>query len=448
MKEVFLIFLFFPLMLIAQSKNQNYVKQKIYKVASTSTVTKNDTIVGVNYFDGLGRSIQSIAVKAGGQRQDIITPIVYDNGGIQTKNYFPYANKNQNNNSLNFRDNDILISDMDSYYIPKYYDSHPYSEIKLEASALGRVKEQAAPGYDWSISGGHTIKFDYNTNRGSGIYDFEVWDFKVEFQDDDTERPQLVVNGYYETGSLYKTIIKDENWQPVDEDDKTTQEFKYKQGRIILKRTFNNGEPHDTYYVYDDFSNLTFVIPPSASGNIVELGRTIPIIYNIKEEFLGLCYIYHYDYRNRLIEKKTPEKHWEYIVYDKLNRIVATGPVNTSFGGTQSGWMIAKYDVFNRIVYTGWYAVPQINTTTRKTLQNMNFVEEVRTASQNLIDNIPVNYTNNSFPTTFKLLTINHYDDYHFDDIRPEDMGLYDYEPIEKINGLPTGSWVRTLTSV
>jgi hypothetical protein len=46
---------------------------------------------------------------------------------------------------------------------------------------------------------------------------------------------------------LYKTITKDENWIATDLNDKTTEEFKDKEGRVVLKEPGNNTH-HDTYY--------------------------------------------------------------------------------------------------------------------------------------------------------------------------------------------------------
>jgi len=50
---------------------------------------------------------------------------------------------------------------------------------------------------------------------------------------------------------------------------------------------------HDTYYVYDQFGNLTYVIPPLVN-------TALPITQTILD---NLCYQYKYDYRNRLVEK-------------------------------------------------------------------------------------------------------------------------------------------------
>ncbi len=77
-----------------------------------------------------------------------------------------------------------------------------------------------------------------------------------------------------------------------------------------------------------------------------------------------LGYQYHYDHRNRLIEKKIPGKDWEYIVYDKLDRTVAT---QDALLRANDHWLFTKYDAFGRVVYTGKVLHTGV---TRSTLQN------------------------------------------------------------------------------
>uniref|UniRef100_UPI000629BB6D hypothetical protein n=1 Tax=Kordia jejudonensis TaxID=1348245 RepID=UPI000629BB6D len=93
----------------------------------------------------------------------------------------------------------------------------------------------------------------------------------VSHPNDDTELTQLEFIAYYAQGTLQKRIVKDENWTPNQQfsKDHTTEEFTDKLGRVILKRTFNANQKHDTYYVYDKFENLTYVIPPKASDDIL-----------------------------------------------------------------------------------------------------------------------------------------------------------------------------------
>jgi len=84
----------------------------------------------------------------------------------------------------------------------------------------------------------------------------------------------LVANSNYGARELHKTITKDENHSAGT--NHTTEEFKDKQGRVVLKRTYNNGT-HDTYYVYDDYGNLSYVIPPKVTTSSISTTELLPI---------------------------------------------------------------------------------------------------------------------------------------------------------------------------
>src|SRR6185312_12419927 len=83
----------------------------------------------------------------------------------------------------------------------------------------------------------------------------------------------LVANNYYPAGTLTVTIIKDENW--VSGRAGTTEEYKDIEGHIVLKRQYNyspyNGvtslQVLSTYYIYDDFNLLAFVLPPASGAD-------------------------------------------------------------------------------------------------------------------------------------------------------------------------------------
>ncbi|MCB0453445.1 MAG: hypothetical protein KDC94_11295 [Aequorivita sp.] len=57
----------------------------------------------------------------------------------------------------------------------------------------------------------------------------------------------------------------------------------------------------DTYYIYDVYGNLTFVLPPKLSEQILTNGN---IPSTLMDE---LGYQYRYGHRNRAIMKKIPE---------------------------------------------------------------------------------------------------------------------------------------------
>ncbi|MCB4234745.1 hypothetical protein LDL59_05465 [Kaistella anthropi] len=58
----------------------------------------------------------------------------------------------------------------------------------------------------------------------------------------------------YTDGKLYKNVV-------TDEDLNASIEFKNGEGQTILVRKINGLASVDTYYVYNEFNQLAFVIP-------------------------------------------------------------------------------------------------------------------------------------------------------------------------------------------
>ncbi|MCD0465039.1 DUF6443 domain-containing protein [Flavobacterium sp. ENC] len=485
-----LLLVLFPAMVIGQTKTRNYIKTVTYKTPSSTTIadpTPAQTSQNTTYFDGLGRPVQQIAVQQSATGKDIVTPIEYDGFGRQVKEYLPFASSQTNSGYV---DPATLLPDLKVQYQTHYgaVNANPYSEKQVEASPLNRVLKQAAPGDDWSLKSGHAIKIDYQTNVANEVRLFTataIWKAASGLHEISLENA-----GTYAAGELYKTITYDENTTAnPTETSGSTVEFKNKEGQVVLKRTYEAGIKHDTYYVYDIYGNLTYVIPPKAtdligtakglqadvtSTAIVAPGasliltashsiRLVPgfnaragstfsaVIDNGNQAILdNLCYQYKYDYRNRMVEKKLPGKQWEYMVYDKLDRVVATGPANSPFSDLSSaGWLITKYDAFGRPIYTGWNNVSSTSAT-RKTLQdaqNSATVLSETKQTSGTIDGVAVYYSNAIAPTAFKVLTVNYYDDYAFPGARKMPATIENQSVLTNVKALPTGTWTRVPTT-
>lgn len=445
MKSIFinLFLMVFSLGIWAQSVNKNYIITTTYKVETLTPIPEPaplQAVVQIGYFDGLGRPIQIIAKEQSGDGKNIVTHIEYDGYGRKTQEFLPYENDNSNLNYISGAKDQVL-----DFYDNEYYQSttNPYSESLLENSPLNRVLKQAAPGNAWAMGGGHEIKFDYQTNVANEVLAYRAdatWNPTTKLYDINLQN----TNVYYAPNQLYKNKTWDEN-NAMGSSEKT-EEFKDKEGRVVLKRVWakvngeNTATQHDTYYVYDPYGNLTYVIPPAV----------ITIDSNSLD---GLCYQYKYDERNRLVAKKIPGKQWEFIVYDKLDRVRATGPVLSPFtnftGSSGVGWLITKYDAFNRPILTGWMQ-GTVNETTRKTIQdNLNTLttfSENKSTTSTIVNGISYKYTNASYPISgYHVLTVNYYDDYEFPSAPNSFTQVLGQDVRSHVKGLPTGSWVRVL---
>nr|WP_299215038.1 DUF6443 domain-containing protein [uncultured Allomuricauda sp.] len=360
-----------------------------------------------------------------GKPKDVVTHVEYDDYGRASKQYLPYM---EYSGLGTYRSTSKTATN--DHYINTYPSDinsgtpNPYSETQFEASPLNRVLKQAAPGYDWRMGGGHEIEFGYDTNDAN-----EVRHFSISFSGGNTEAPQLVNHGTYPANALYKKVTYDENH--TSGTDHSTEEFTDKLGQVLLKRTYNNGA-HDTYYVYDDFGNLTYVLPPKVTVDNVS-----------STELSELCYQYKYDDRNRLVEKKLPGKGWEYIVYNKLNQPVMTQDAKQQ---AASEWLFTKYDAFGRVTYTG---VDTGNTSDRGAVQtgadNENDEYESRSGSNTYVGTA-VYYTKTAYPTSFDVVyTINYYDTYVDTDGLNVPATVLGQATTTNTQGLPTVSKVRVL---
>jgi RHS repeat-associated protein len=441
MKKTLFFIVLLPTLVFAQSQDQNYIKTTTFKVATNDVPNPNEEqlLKNVTYYDGLGRPIQHIASKQSPNNKDIITHIEYDDFGRQAYNYLPFSA----GSTMEF-DNHALYN-TENYQL--YHNQNPYSRTFFDSSPLNKVLKQSAPGVSWigndTNNNDHTIKFQYDSNATTDEIRFfkanAVW---VPLYQSYDNISLTNVDGAYSRNQLHKTIIKDENW--VSGKLNTTEEFKDKEGHLILKRTYNDHDTYDTYYVYDVFGNLTYVIPPKVDA-LTLVGHT-----EEQQIMSELCYQYKYDHRNRLVEKKMPGKNWEYIVYDKLDRPVATGPAFNPLGTGEVGWIITKYDVFGRVIYTGWYeeVASSLMRTTLQDLRNLTTqpVYENKTTSPTSISDKEIPYTNNTFLTNIFLLTVYYYDDYNFFD-GPSTTELSEtietQQQLSNLKGMPTGSWQR-----
>ncbi|WP_299441934.1 DUF6443 domain-containing protein [uncultured Aquimarina sp.] len=425
---------------ISLNQDENYVYTRVYQEAmSTANNIRNnyEVIESVAYFDGLGRPKQQVGIKASTNKKDIVTHIEYDVFGKQDKQYLPF----ESSGVIGSYKNVTIDTDINMYYQNKYADDftgidvsdvNAYSQSILELSPMSRVLEQGAPGKDWkansSLDTDRTIKFNWLNNDPD-----EVVYFEVNFDQGNTEVPTLVKNGFYAADQLHVTITKDENWQPeqTHSDDHTTKEYKNKLGRVILKRTYNQGIAHDTHYVYDDFGNLTYVIPPKVSVND---GVSA-------EELAELCYQYKYDHRNRLVVKKIPGKGRESIVYNNLDQPILT---QDAVQAPNEEWLFTKYDVFGRVIYTGTYSDDRGRNDMQFDINSSNQYDQKGTAV--VVDNTTLYYTNTAFPNhSQQLLTINYYDDYTFDHTTTNPGTVLGQTIDTNAKGLPTGSKVRVL---
>lgn len=421
--------------IILSDENYIYTRTYLNPVSLPGDIQyEEDVLENVTYFDGLGRDMQHISIKSAPDKTDVITHFDYDENGRPIKDWLPY--QEDNGNVASYRGD--VASATKTYYQINYgndftgvaqQDINPYSKKTLDNSPLNRIMSQAAPGFDWRAGGGHEIEFIYDTN---GLNEVLMYD--VDFAGGDTKNPNLIGGGnYYPPNELHKKITTDENGHK-------TEEFTEKNGNFILKRAYNGLEILDTYYVYDYYGNLTYVLPP-------KVVHDSSISSTEKSE---LCYQYKYDERNRLIEKKIPGKDWEFIVYNDLNQPVLTQDRHLR---DQDKWLYTKYDAFGRVVSSGLFSNGTATQGGMQTLLNNYYDNNTTKKAWETKTTSSTNhyYTNDSFPiSNLEVLTLNYYDNYTFDTTSQgiqlsSSASVFDKPVDYNVKGLATGTKVKVL---
>ena len=372
----------------------------------------------IQYFDGLGRPIQNIQIMGSPDRNDIVTPIKYDEFGREAVKYLPFVNTNNGGKFVTG-----AINAQKTFYNGSSWFPNDTANAKtvFESSPLNRVMEQGAAGRPWQpyssadTTSGHTIKFTYSSN---GSYDVLLW---LIVNDSTLQNTGGILHNslyYYPSGTLYKDISKDENWMTGSLH--TSEEFKDKEGNVILKRTYvlngTNIVPLETYYIYDDFHLLRYVLSPKATGLIISSVSTSLTPSNTLIK--NLCYYYKYDSRLRLIIKQLPGAKPVFMVYDKRDRLALTQDGNNR----PTKWLFTKYDFLNRPVLSG--ILTYSSGKTQAEMQTI--VDAAYTGSsprtyfieKDSTQTTTLGFTNVSFPSStdgnIEYLAATYFDDYNF----------------------------------
>jgi hypothetical protein len=430
----------------AYSQNLNYIISNtiltpdIVSEASIKTLPVEKVTQTIQYFDGLGRLMQSVSTQGSPNKKDIVQPVVYDVFGREGVKYLPYTASGVGSNNGLFKNS--ALSEQSAFYnntSSVATDVAPFSRTIFEPSPLNRVLEQGAPGAVWQpdatndySSTDHTLKKAYEFNLADEVL---LWSYTSPT----TALPLGLVNTgngttpvYYLANQLRKNKTKDEQHHEVIE-------YIDKEGHTLLKRvqatSTSNASTTDsnrdtnwasTYYIYDDFGNLVCVIPPEASRLLLTQYYQSGANDATKNDFLKRwTFRYVYDLKKRLIQKQVPGAEPVYMVYDKRDRLVMTQDGNQR-SSAKKYWTFTKYDELNRPILTGIKEITR-NATQAQMQVSVDSFYNIAGAKvyEQYVGNVANNihgYTNQAYPTTTAgaavnkdhYLTVTYYDRYDF----------------------------------
>jgi RHS repeat-associated protein len=376
-----IVFPVFCISINAQSNDQNYIRIRTMMDESDST----KYLETIQYYDGLGRSVETIQRGFTPNKADLISYQEYDNVGRDSTVWLPAIASGNNGAFLSLAE--FKVKSTNTYNNTTYNsatDLKPYSRPVYEPSPLNRINEQFGPGADWH-NNGKSLKTNYLTNSSA---------YPCAYYYISGDNNTLVRNNNYPDNQLYVT-------KNTDEEGNISYEFKDKLGYIVLKRQINNNNNYDTYYVYDDFGNLRYVLPPLAAdgtgnGNYTENSTVIK----------NYAYVYRYNNHNLCKWKQLPGCSPVYYVYDRADRLIFTQDGEQR---SKDECLFIISDELGRVVLTGL----------SKNSLNPDII---------LSDVVKATHPENSYPnnemkgytvsgitlTTPVVLTSNYYDDYNF----------------------------------
>ena len=278
----------------AQSTSKNYVQTKTFLDDVASTFLRH-----IDYYDELGYVSETVDVGRNTTQTPVLTRTEYT---TQLKPYQQWAPVPTN--GLDFLHKDD-VSDAANFV---YDDDMPYSE-----NGYGDFQELTStrkPGEAWEY---HPVTTTRNVAQAN-----TVWKYSVG------SSGSLSNGGRYPYG-LLTTVTT------TDEDGLTVTVYTDMHGNTVLER---RGADNDTYYVYDEYGLLRYVLPPMCQ-------------HCNTSEWPKYWYKYTYDDRGRCTEKQLPGcavvKYW----YDEADRLQSEQDGHLR---SQSLYRNYKYDGIGRLV--------------------------------------------------------------------------------------------------
>ena len=278
------------------SNSTNYVQTIDMLSSTTGNITRQ-------YYDGLGRPVQTAKEGMNTLGMYVFTQQEYDQKGRVNKDWLPTA--------VNSSDYLTNISQPSG---TMYNDSYAFSTISYDA--LDRPTFTQTPGNAWH-SASKGISKEYISNAASNVKRYQA----------SLTANSLIKNGTYAEKMLYGE-------KTTDEDGKSVTVFTDKRGRKVLER---QGTSNNTYYIYDDLDQLRFVLSPQYQ----EAGY---------KDVYG--YEYRYDEKGRMTKKFLPQCEFTQYWYDTAGRMKFMQDA-TLRSKSPSLYRFYLYDKFGRLCIQG-----------------------------------------------------------------------------------------------
>jgi RHS repeat-associated protein len=298
----------------------NYIRKYLPRITLTSvsgqSYTNVETITG--YYDGLGRSLQTVHESGGpdGSTSIVEGAVNYDDYGRINKSFRSYSQTG----STAYQDPGSVFG-----------DSRPFSQVnEYDKSPFHRPKKTFGVGQVWKEND------KFVENKYLVAANGEVRKYTL----------QSGPEGGVSTPSTYgaNTLLK--NVQ-ISEQGNEIIAYVDNQGRAMQESHQVSGSTYRSLYnIYDRYDRKRYVLQP------VYFDQTPGEFDEGDAVFTRYIFGYRYDQRGRLIREHVPGAGWTEYVYDRLDRVVLsqTAQQKVDSGGK---WSYIKYGPLGRVIETG-----------------------------------------------------------------------------------------------
>lgn len=437
---------------VEPENNYNYITTinplvPVLEESQVELLDPEEVSVVTSYYDVNGQEIQKVLKNAASDLSDIVYKSEYNQSTFQTKSYLPFTTGVATGA---YQETNELFASIEKQYkvygFSHDYSNDPaslsanfqgafsapfYSEKILDGESPSKKIEMGSPGDTWKI-GAKSIRKQTLTNGENEVLYFL-------FDDVSLNASARIGDGqlhYYLPGDM----VVDET---IEENGNIIRNFSNRQGQLILKKALgaHNETPLETYYIYDTFGRLRYMVPPKAVAMLAAHQWNISYDDPLGKQLIQAT---KYNQLGQIVESSHPGAAPVRVMYDKLGRKILSQDGNQK---AKSEWSVTKYDEWNRVVMTG---ISSLEGDVEASVNNSVELHE----SPAIEAGGNMGYSRIVYPAIEKVLTVNYYDDYDFDN---DGIPDYDYqyaqfgedEPIPNLSatGQLTGSKTKLLSS-
>lgn len=308
----------FCILAVAAPAADNYSVHRRYLNAERTRYV--DEVV---YYDGLGRPVETVRRGITPSGQSLVALQEYDDAGRPVRAWQPVVGTGAF----------MSAEEVAAAASALYGDTHAFSTTIYQNSPAETVEGTIRPG---ALLASSPVTVKKYVNDGSAA--FRAIRFGVGADG------SLVNGGLWPDGMLMAG-------KTVDEDGRTLIEFADPHGRTVLsRRLVTAGDYADTYYVYDGYGDLRYIVPPLASDELAAESKAEMSWSTADDVVDRYCYYYEKNILGQVTLFKQPGREATIYRYDALNRLTLTQDGNQR---ANSMWTFTFSDGLGRTVATG-----------------------------------------------------------------------------------------------